>query len=90
MKLQNPDSRFRKWLMKAMTAEVTMGRSRRDAGGPFPVGADKRKLRVDLAGARSGVRYLLTLQSVRGIQEKRAEERGDSHPREAARLVACQ
>jgi len=61
MKLRNQDSRFLKSSTKAMTGEATM-ESRRDGGGPSPVGAGK-KSRVDLAGASNGVRrrYLLTL-----------------------------
>jgi hypothetical protein len=98
MKPRNQDSRFLKLSTKAMTGEAAPLESRRDEGGPFPVEAETRKSRVDGAGAgagagaiaRSGVmrRYLLTLRrSKRGM---RAEQRGDSHPREAARLVACQ
>jgi hypothetical protein len=90
MKLRNQDSRFLKLSTKAMTGGAALLQSRRDGGGAFPVEAEKRKSRVDdAADARSGVmrRYLLTLRSKRGT---RAEQRGDSHPREAARLVACQ
>jgi len=90
MKLLNQDSRFLKLLMKAMTGEAALLQSRRDEGEAFPVEAEKRESRGDAVGARSGVvmrRYLLTLWSKRGMQ---AEPRGDSHPREMARLVACQ
>jgi len=90
MKLQNQDSRFLKSLTKAMMGEAAQLQSRRDEGGAFPVEAEKRKSRVDdAADARSGVmrRYLLTLLSKQGM---RVGQRGDSHPREAARLVACQ
>jgi hypothetical protein len=92
MKPRNQDSRFQKLSTRATTGEAALLESRRGEGGPFPVEAEKRKSRVDGAGAiaRSGVmrRYLLTLRrSMRGM---RAEQRGDSHPREAARSVACQ
>jgi len=76
--------------MKAMTGEAAaLLQSRRDEGGPFPVEAEKKKSRVDGSGARSGVmrRCLSTLRSKRGMEEV---QRGDSHPREVARLVACQ
>ena len=89
MKLRNQDSLL-KLSMRAMRGEAAQLQSRRDEGGEFPVEAGKRKSRVDeAADARSGVmrRYLLTLRSNRGM---RAVQRGDSHPREAARLVACQ
>jgi hypothetical protein len=89
MMLRNQDSRFLKLSTKAMTAEAALLQSRRDEGGAFPVEAEERKSTVDdAADARGGVmrRYLLTLRSMRGM---RAEQRGDSHPREAARLVAC-
>jgi hypothetical protein len=90
MKLRNQDSRFLRLSMKAMMGEAALLQSRRDGGGAFPVEAEKGKSRVDdAADARSGVmrRYLLTLRSKRGM---RAGQRGDSHPRETARLVACQ
>ena len=89
MKLRNQDSRFQKLSMKAMMGEAALLPTRRDGGGAFPVEAEKRKSWVDdAADARSGVmrRYLLTLRSKRGTW---AKQRGDSHPREAARLVAC-
>ena len=86
--LLNQDSRFLKWSMRAMRGEAALLQSRRDEGGPFPVEAEMRTSRDDGAGARSGVkqRYLLALRSKRGMQ---AEQRGDRHPREAARPVAC-
>lgn len=90
MKLRNQDSRFLKLSMKAMTGGAALLQNRRDGGGAFPVEAEKRKSRVDdAAGAMIGVmrKYLLTLWSTRGM---RAEQLVDSHPREAARLVACQ
>ncbi len=90
MMLRNQDSRFLKLSTKVMTGEAALLQSRRDEGGAFPVEAEKRKSRADdAADARSGVmrRYLLTLLSKRGM---RVEQRGDSHPREGARLVACQ
>ena len=90
MKPRNQDSRFLKSSMKAMMGEAALLPTRRGGGEVFPVEAEKRNSRVDdAADARSGVmrRYLLTLQSKRGM---RAKQRGDSHPREAARLVACQ
>jgi len=89
-KLRNQDSRFLKLSMKAMTGGAALPQIRRDEGGPFPVGAGKRKSRLDAAGARSEARrkYLsTTLQSKRGTQ---AEQRGDNHPREAVQLIACQ
>jgi hypothetical protein len=90
MKLRNQDSRFLILSMTAMTGEAALLESRRDGGGAFPVEAEKRKSRVDGAGARSGVmwRYLLTLGSERGMQA--GQQRGDSHPRSAAPSVACQ
>ena len=90
MKLRNLDSRFPKLSMKVMTDEAAQLQSRRDEDGAFPVEVGKRKSRVDdAADARSGVmrKYLLTLRSKRDM---RAKQRGDSHPREEARLVACQ
>lgn len=89
MRLRNQDSRFPRLSMKAMTGEAALLESRRDEGEPFPVGAEKRISKVDGAGARSGVmrRYSSALGSRRGMQ---AKEWGDSHPREAARLVVCQ
>jgi hypothetical protein len=80
MKLRNPDSRFLRLWMKAMTGEAALLQSRRDGGGAFPVEAEKRKSRVDAGGVMR--RYLLTLRSTRGM---RAEQWGESHPREAAR-----
>jgi hypothetical protein len=89
-KLRNQDSRFLKLSMKAMTGEAALPQIRRDEGEPFPVGAGKRKSKLDAAGARGEARrrYLstTTLQSKRGTQ---AEQRGDNHPREAVRLIAC-
>ncbi len=88
MKLRNQDSRSLKLSMKAMPGEAALLQSRQDEGAPFPVGAGKRKSRLDGAGGRSGVRrrYLWILGSKQSMQ---AEQRGDSHPREAARSVAC-
>jgi hypothetical protein len=94
MKPRSQDSRFQKLSTRATRGEAAPPESRRDEGGRFPVEAEKRKSRVDgAAGARSGVmrRYLLTLRRSRRGMRAQAEQRGDSHPREAAaRLVACQ
>jgi hypothetical protein len=89
-KLRNQDSRSLKLSMKVMRGEAALLQSRQDGGGAFPVEAEKRKSRVDAVDARSGVvmrRYLSTLWSMRGM---RGEQWGDTHPREVARLVACQ
>jgi hypothetical protein len=90
MTLRNPDSRFLKWSMKEILGEGAVKQSRRDGGGPFPVGAGKMESRVDSAGARSGVsrKYLLALGSMRGIRAE-AKPWGDSHQGAVARLVAC-